>query len=87
MDDEEFAELAMDTLVEWVEGYTFPETGPQHRIRAVGVGTPSAPVAMFSAENCDTGETAYFRVVLSVTPATADEAPDPHNTTHHHSPR
>ncbi|WP_326742599.1 hypothetical protein [Streptomyces sp. NBC_01768] len=75
MDTDEFAALALDTLVEWAEGYTFPETGSQHRIRAVGVGTPAAPVAMFSAENCDTGETDYFRVALSVTPATADEAP------------
>ncbi|MEV7855133.1 hypothetical protein [Streptomyces sp. NPDC088183] len=74
MGTDEFAALALDTFVEWAEGYTCPEMGPQHRICAVGVGTPAAPVAMFSAENCDTGETAYFRVVLSVMPATADEA-------------
>jgi hypothetical protein len=43
-------DLAVDTLAEWIEGYTFPEEGPQLRVRTVLIDDDSLIVRV---EKCD----------------------------------
>lgn len=57
--------LAVDTLAEWIEGYTFPEKGPQLRIRTVVIDDDGISI---TTEKCDMSGDAprSFDIWLSV---------------------
>lgn len=65
-DAQEVQEYAADVLSEWLNGYTCPEDGPQHRIRLVAFQDGVAIVSAKSVPPDDQGEK-RFRVEVSVT--------------------
>ncbi|MFE5159133.1 hypothetical protein ACFY1A_17005 [Streptomyces sp. NPDC001520] len=50
MSAEQLQGIALDTLVEWLDGYFHDGERPQIRIRPADVGTDSA---VFTVEECD----------------------------------
>lgn len=54
----EIREYALGTLAEWLGGYTFPEDGPQRRIRVTDTDDESVTVSV--------DDSAWFRISLQV---------------------
>ncbi|MEU7243399.1 hypothetical protein [Streptomyces sparsogenes] len=50
MSAEQIQDIALDTIVEWMDGYFHADERPQIRIRPADVGTDSA---VFTVEECD----------------------------------
>ncbi|GAA1064692.1 hypothetical protein [Streptomyces asiaticus] len=63
MSAEQIQGIALDTLVEWMDGYYADGERPQLRIRPADVGTDSA---VFTVEECDPfpGDARQFRVTV-----------------------
>ncbi|MFJ9213017.1 hypothetical protein [Streptomyces sp. NPDC102264] len=66
MDADELRAYVLNVMVEWAEGYTFPETGSQQRVRPVAVDSVGHTHALFSVENQETYETQCFRVDVAI---------------------
>lgn len=55
---------ALGTVAEWLPGYTFPDHGPQSRIRLVGEGEDHVTVS-YETPACG-GDVKLFRVKVQV---------------------
>jgi len=62
---ENITDDALSTLAEWLPGYTFPNSGPQSRIRMTGGDDDSITVEYETPANG--GDTATFRIRVEVT--------------------
>lgn len=62
---ERVEDAALDTLVEWMDGYWSDESGPQLRVKPAEVGDD---FAVFNVEECDPypGDARKFRVAVTV---------------------